>query len=309
MFCFGSLRRERAWTKVARMFTVASGQPKVELISERNFMKRLLAVTLFVLGTAHGTLAQDQKQISEESNRNVAADFAQTSAASAPSVWLENVPLKNTRRVFAVRDGQDFAGMSLASGVAAPTTFAAPAASPFAPPPAPAGSSSPAVPLPQGTSEPYGAEKLIYRMEISAGFSLVRFRSSIYSATAPGFSATFAYYLFDKLAIEGSFTTGFAPTIFANEHVKYLGYGAGPKYVLWHARLEPWVHAIIGGGHIQPSTALGHKNGFDVQAGLGADYYLFPRVAARIGVDWVRTNFFSESQNSGQATAALVIHF
>jgi hypothetical protein len=290
------------------MFTVASGQPKVELISERNFMKRLLAVTLFVLGMAHSTLAQDQKQISEESNRNVAADFAQTSAASAPAVWLGNAPLENTRRVFGAPEGQSFAGLSLSSSAAGPASFGVPA-SPFAPLAAPAGSSSPAAPPPQGIPDPYGAEKLEYRMEISAGFSLVRFRSSIYSATAPGFSATFAYYLFEKLAIEGSFTTGFAPTIFANEHVKYVGYGAGPKYVLWHARLEPWVHAIIGGGHIQPNTALGHKNAFDVQAGLGADYLLFPRVAARIGVDWVRTNFVGESQNSGQATAALVIHF
>jgi hypothetical protein len=273
-------------------------------------MKRLLAATLLVLGMAHGTLAQDQSQISEESNRNVAADFAQTSAASAPAVWLGNAPLESTRRVFAVRDGQDFAGLMLSDSVAAPTAFAAPAApSPFAPLGAPAGSVSLAEPAPQGVPEPYGAEKLVYRMEISAGFTLVRFRSSLFSATAPGFSATFAYYIFDKLAIEGAFTTGFAPTIFANEHVKYVSYGAGPKYVLRHARLEPWVHAIIGGGHIQPSTALGHKNAFDVQAGLGVDYQLFPRVAARIGVDWVRTQFFGESQNSGQATAALVIHF
>ncbi len=273
-------------------------------------MKRLLAATLFVLGMAHGTLAQDQRQISEEPNRNVAADFAQTSAASAPAVWLGNAPLENTRRVFAAPDGRDSSGLSLSSGVAVPTSFAAPAApSPFAPLGASAGSISVAEPAPQGIPEPYGAEKLVYRMEISAGLTLVRFRSSVFSATAPGFSATFAYYFLDKLAIEGSFTTGFAPTIFANEHIKYLGYGAGPKYVLRHARLEPWVHAIIGGGHIQPNTALGHKNAFDVQAGLGVDYQLFPRVAARIGVDWVRTKFFGESQNSGQATAALVIHF
>jgi hypothetical protein len=273
-------------------------------------MKRLLAATLFMLGMTRATLAQDLAQESAESNRPVAADFARTSAASMPAAGLGDAPLGNTRAALAGPEGRDLVGLSLATGLAAPTSsVAAPAAaSPFAPLSAPARPISLAMP-PQGLSEPYGAEGLQYRMELSVSFALVRFRSSVYSATAPGLSTTFAYYFLDKLAIEGSVTAGFAPTIFANEHIKYFAYGAGPKYVLRHARLEPWVHAILGGGHIQPHTAFGHKNGFDVQVGGGVDYQLVPRVAARIEADWMRTQFFSQSQNNGQAMVGLVIHF
>jgi hypothetical protein len=155
----------------------------------------------------------------------------------------------------------------------------------------------------------YGAEGLEYRMELGVGAALIRFRSSVYSATAPGLSTSFAYYLKEKIAIEGSVIGGFAPTIFANEHVKYLGYGAGPKLILQQAKLSPWVHAIVGGAHVVPKTALGGKNGFLVQVGGGVDFQLVPRAAIRAEVDWVRTQLFGQSQNSGQAILGLVIHF
>lgn len=270
-------------------------------------MKSLLAATLFMLAMTRATFAQDLAQVSAEENRNAAADFAQTSAASAPAIWLGDAPLGNTRAAFVAPEDRTFTGLSLSAGPAATASFAAPAAAtPFATLGArPISLATP----PQGFPELFGAEGLVYRMEFSANFVLVRFRSSVYSATAPGFSATFAYYFLDKLAIEGSLTTGFAPTIFANEHIKYFAYGAGPKYVLRHARLEPWVHAILGGGHIQPQTALGGRNAFDLQVGGGADYQFRPQIAARIEADWMRTQFFGQSQNNGQAMVGLVFHF
>jgi hypothetical protein len=272
-------------------------------------MKRLLAATLLVLGIARGTLAQDQTPISEESNRNAAADFARTSAASAPAVWLGSAALGNTQGDFAAPEGRDFVGLSLSSAVAAPTSFAVPAAgSPFAPLGAPARSVSLAVPS-QGISEPYGAEGLQYRMELSLSAALVRFRSAVFSATAPGFNTSFAYYLKDKIAIEASLTTGFAPTIFANEHVKYLGYGAGPKLVLQHAKFSPWVHGIFGGAHILPQTANNSQKGYLIQVGGGVDYQFVPRVAVKAEVDWLRTGLFGTTQNSGQAVLGLVLHF
>ena len=271
-------------------------------------MKRLLAATLFVLGMTHATLAQGQ--LSAESNRNVAADFEQTSAARAPAVWLGNTQqLANTPAVFVAFEDRDSAGLALSTGLAAPTSFAAPAvASPLAPRSASARPISLAVPA-QGLSESYGAEGLEYRMELSLSFAILRFRSTVYSATAPGFSTTFAYYFLNKLAIEGNITAGFAPTIFANEHIKYLGYGAGPKYVLRHARLEPWVHAILGGGHIQPQTALGGRNGLEYRSAEAwiINWFRAWRLASEpIGCT---RGFFGQSQNNGQATAGIVLHF
>jgi hypothetical protein len=273
-------------------------------------MKRLLAAIVFLLGMTHAGFAQDQARISEESNGNAAADFARTSAASAPSVWLGNSAPGDMRADFAAPEGRDFGGLSLSSGTAAPASFAVPAApSLFAPLGAPASSVSLAMPSQQSVSEPYGAEGLQYRMELSLSAALVRFRSSVFSATAPGFNTSFAYYLKDKIAIEASLTTGFAPTIFANEHIKYLGYGAGPKLVLQHAKFSPWVHGIFGGAHILPQTALGSQKGYLIQVGGGVDYQFVPRVAVKAEVDWLRTGLFGATQNSGQAVLGLVLHF
>jgi hypothetical protein len=258
---------------------------------------------MFVLGMAHATLAQNQARISEESNRNVAADFSQTSAASAPTI-----PVASQLGAVASSGERDF-GLSFSTPLAAPTSFVTPVGAGSLDP---LGASSPSAtpgsaPPPQ--NEPYGAEGLESRMEFSVAAALVRFRSNVYSATAPGLSTSFAYYLKEKIAIEAMVTGGFAPTIFANEHVKYLGYGAGPKLILRQAKLSPWVHAIIGGAHVVPKTALGGKNGFLVQVGVGVDYQFVPHIAARAEMDWLRTQLFGQSQNSGQAIVGLVIHF
>jgi opacity protein-like surface antigen len=271
-------------------------------------MKRLLAVMVFVLGMAHAACAQDQTQIYEGSNRNAAADFAETSAASAPAVWIGTEQLGSARVAFGSSVDPNFAVASFSSGLATPASFSATDAAPasWSPLGGTAEHVSLAVP-PQG--EPYGAENLEYRLELSLGAALVRFRSSVYSATAPGVNTSFAYYLKDKIAIEASVVGAFAPTIFANEHVKYLGYGAGPKVVLQHAKLSPWVHGIFGGAHVQPQTALGSRNGYMIQVGGGVDYQFVPRVAARAEVDWLRTGLFGQTQNSGQAVVGLVLHF
>src|SRR5260370_20270423 len=79
--------------------------------------------------------------------------------------------------------------------------------------------------------------------------------------------------------------TSFAPTIYLSEHVKYFSYGGGPK-IAWRARKwEPWMHAIVGGAHIQPQTT-GSRNGFDFMAGRGVGVRLLPHLSRRPGVPW-----------------------
>jgi hypothetical protein len=268
-------------------------------------MKRLFGVALLTLGMTHTVRAQEHVPLLTEMDRNVAADFAQTSAARAPVMQQGNGPAAYT-----VPANHDLAGASLSSGISGairsitfaeaksftPLTAAEPVATPADPSPAPR----------------YRSELDAYRMDISIGVAIVRFRSSIFLATGVGTNTSFAYFMSDHLAVEGAVTTAFAPTIFQNEHVKYLGYGAGPKYLFWgrgQRRLEPWVHALIGGAHVFPQTALGGKNGFELQAGGGADYGVNSRVAIRIEADWVRTQLWGQSQNSGQAMLAFVYHF
>jgi hypothetical protein len=268
-------------------------------------MQRFVAATLFVLGMAQAALGQEQAPASLDANRNVAADFAETSAARAP-VPRPKPSGQPRQEVWAAApaDG-DFRGLSFSTAPAAPASFldSAAATSSTLVPPAPRAVASPAA------TEAMGLGDVDYRMQLSVSFALVRFRSSAYSATGVGWSTSFAYFFSQRLAVEANVIDAFAPTIFANEHVKYLGYGVGPKVVLWNARFAPWAHAIVGGVHIVPQTALGGRNGFALQLGGGVDYELIPRVAARIEADYVRTQLFGQSQNNGQATLGLVLHF
>jgi opacity protein-like surface antigen len=142
------------------------------------------------------------------------------------------------------------------------------------------------------------------------GIALVRFRSSVYVATAVGLNASVAYFVKDSLAIEGAVTSAFAPPVFlSNENVKYVGYGGGPKYVFGHDALQPWVHFLAGGIHIVPQTAFGSQNGFEMVAGAGADYAFTSSLAVRLEADYVRSYVFKQSQNFGQATLGLVYRF
>jgi opacity protein-like surface antigen len=148
-----------------------------------------------------------------------------------------------------------------------------------------------------------------YRWQLAFGLDWIRFRSSIFNASAVGVRTAVTYYTNSWFGIEGSVSAAYAPEIFQKEHIKLLLYGAGPK-VAWRQRQwEPWLHAIVGGAHEQPQTSAGGRNAFGLQLGGGADYRFNPRFSGRLQGDYVRTSFFSQSQNNFQLTAGLVIHF
>ena len=148
-----------------------------------------------------------------------------------------------------------------------------------------------------------------YRWQLGLGLSLVRFRSSRFYATGVGTSTSLAYFTNEWLAVQGEVTTAFAPTIYLNEHVKYVSYGAGPLVAWRQRKIEPWMHAIFGGLHVQPQTAGSGRNAFGLQLGAGADYRFYPHLSARVELDWVRSHLFSEWQDSVQTAAELVLHF
>jgi len=148
-----------------------------------------------------------------------------------------------------------------------------------------------------------------YRWQLGLGASWERFRSSVFNASAVGLNTSVAYYTNDWLGIEGNLMTGFAPTIFAHEHVKLFNFTGGPKIAWRQRRWEPWVHGLVGFSHEQPQTAFGGRNAFAAQVGGGADYRINPRLSARLQGDWLHTQFFSQSQNNFTLAGSLVIHF
>ncbi len=148
-----------------------------------------------------------------------------------------------------------------------------------------------------------------YRWQLGLGGSLVRFRSSQYYATGVGTNTSLAYFTNEWLAVQGEVTTAFAPTIFKNEHVKFVSYGVGPMVAWRQRKIEPWMHALVGGVHVLPQVAVGGKNAFGAQIGTGLDYRFYPHLSARVELDWVRSHLFGEWQDSVQTALDLVLHF
>jgi hypothetical protein len=148
-----------------------------------------------------------------------------------------------------------------------------------------------------------------FRWQLAIGADWIRFRSSIFNASTVGINTSVTYFTNEWFGVEGSVSTGFAPEIFDREHVKLLVYGAGPKIAWREKKWEPWAHAIFGGSHEQPQTAAGGKNSYAIEAGGGADYRFNPRFSGRLEADWVRTGFFSQSQNNFQLMGGVVFHF
>lgn len=148
-----------------------------------------------------------------------------------------------------------------------------------------------------------------FRWQLGIGADWIRFRSSIFNASAVGIKSSVTYFTNEWFAIEGNVSATFAPEIFDRAHVKLLVYGAGPKIAWRQRRWEPWVHAIVGGSHEQPQTANNSKNAFAAQLGGGADYRFNPRFSGRLEANWVHTSFFSQSQNNFELMGGVVFHF
>ena len=203
-------------------------------------MKKLSAAAAFLLGMA--SLVRAQNQVSTAITN---ADAAAGSAQMGPSVQPVTTLPRQAAPFYGTWSGpsslsNSFGAASLATPVAlemvAPATAGPPAA--------------PAAPVPK-----YDPTGRYQRWEIGLGFAFVRFRSSVYTASAVGLNSSLVYHLKDWVAIEGAVTSAFAPTIYQNEHVKYVGYGAGPKFTFGRDQFEPWVHVLVGGMHILPQTA------------------------------------------------------
>lgn len=243
-------------------------------------MKRQLVVLSLMLGATCAANAQEVVPDSQPANRNVAAVFTASPVASS--------------NLF-----QPDAGISLfpATSFAPVPEFATPLATP-APDPTPS-------PDPKFL---YGGRD-DFRWQLAIGFDWLRFRSSIFNASAVGVKSSVTYFLNDWFGVEGVVSGTFAPEILDREHVKVLVYGAGPKIAWREKKWEPWAHAIIGGSHEQPQTAGNSKDAFAIELGGGADYRFNPRLSGRLEADWVHTGYFSQSQNNFELTAGVVFHF
>ncbi len=251
-------------------------------------MMKLFAAALLVLGSLGVAQAQETAPAETNDKGNAAQDFTATSAAKITLID----PLAESGAYF--------------------PSMAKPAETPAAPVVAtalgvPLESAEPAAPAPKPRFVFGGRDD--YRWQLGLAATWFRFRSSIFDASSVGIKTSLSYFTNNWFGIEGNVTAAFAPQIYDREHVKLLVYGVGPKIALRQKQWEPWLHALVGGAHEQPQTAGNSKNAFSLQAGGGADYRWTPRIAFRLEGDYVRTTFFSQSQNDFQLAGGIVFHF
>jgi len=251
-------------------------------------MKRLLLASL-LLGSVSVAQAQVSAPILQIDRGNAAPDFSATSAAKA--TLLSDLAAADTFSTqAATKPASTFAAPGVATALALPFENAEPAS-----------------PSPQPRYLYGGRDD--YRWELGLAASWLRFRSSVFNASAVGISTSVVYFTNEWFGVEGNITAVFAPTIFQNEHVKIATYGAGPKIAWRQKKWEPWLHGIFGGAHEQPQIAGQSRNSYAIKAGGGADYRWNPRLSFRLEGDYVRTGFFHGSQNNFQLAGGLVFHF
>jgi hypothetical protein len=173
-----------------------------------------------------------------------------------------------------------------------------------------------AVPVPNANPTPqpeprfYYGNNDDYRFQLGVGYTYVRFRSIPFNSNLSGFHTSLAYYLNDWFALEGNAVAAFGTRVF-DATSKYLLYTGGGR-IAWRdpkRKYEPWMHGLVGGLHMLPQTAAGGKNGFALQAGGGVDLRYNGRLSFRVEGDYVRSQLYSQSQNSFQFGGGAVIHF
>ena len=100
------------------------------------------------------------------------------------------------------------------------------------------------------------------------------------------------------------------------EKIRTHSFLFGPKFSVRRSRAVPFVHALFGVAHLKTETdefgpSLTFKDtSFALALGGGMDVKVNNRVAVRVfQVDYVRTNFFGETQNKGRISAGIVLRF
>lgn len=250
-------------------------------------MKTLFVSFFLALGSATLVSAQAPGAVITDSREAAPMD---SSAASSARVNLFE-PVHFTQASFLPNEIRDAGSLKDWSG--------APAAAEAAPGPAPA------APQPRFV---FGSRD-DFRWQLGIGFAWTRFRSAIFDASAAGVNTSLSYFTNGWFGIEGNVSSTFASQIFANEHVKLVIYGVGPKIVWRQRKWEPWLHGLVGGIHEQPQPAGTSRNGFAAQLGGGADYRWLPRLAVRLEGDYVRSSLFGSNQNNFQLVTGIVFHF
>ncbi|MGA8154300.1 MAG: hypothetical protein WB952_25370 [Terriglobales bacterium] len=85
----------------------------------------------------------------------------------------------------------------------------------------------------------------------------------------------------------------------------------GPRVSFPVGKFRPFVHALIGAGHISESASglSTSSTSFADALGGGIDYHLIPLISWRIQADALQTRFYSSTQNNIRISTGIAFHF
>ena len=88
----------------------------------------------------------------------------------------------------------------------------------------------------------------------------------------------------------------------------------GPRVSFRVGKFRPYLHALIGAGHLHESTPpfIGYEHSETAYAdalGGGVDYHLIPRVSWRLQLDALQTNYHGSWQDNTRFSTGLAVSF
>jgi hypothetical protein len=95
------------------------------------------------------------------------------------------------------------------------------------------------------------------------------------------------------------------PENFSASQQNYL---FGPRVSISVSKFRPFAEVLVGAGHIN-AHAAGSSTSFATAIGGGLDYKLLRILAWRFQGDYLRTSFFSSTQDNVRLTTGIVVRF
>jgi hypothetical protein len=163
-------------------------------------------------------------------------------------------------------------------------------------------------PLPQAIRDDAVDDAVKGTWELGLGYALVGFRSTPFNSTLSGLDSTVSYYFRDHFAVEGRLSSSWETHSSNDADAKQVFYGAGIKFSWGNRKLQPFVHAFLGGVHMFPQTAFGN-NGLGIELGGGVQKRLMQRLWLKFEGDYVRSQLYSSGQNNFQAVVGVNYRF
>jgi opacity protein-like surface antigen len=156
-----------------------------------------------------------------------------------------------------------------------------------------------------------------YERTNSTAFGPNLVRTTVTSPNLHGWEASFEGKVLPFIGIVGDVSGHYGTQSFTNgsQNINVTGheqeYLVGLRLSVPVGKLTPFAEAMAGAAHIHTGGSLpGPSNtSFATALGGGLDYRLLGPVAARVEGDYVRTSFFSSTQNNFRLSAGVVFRF